>query len=56
MESRYSKKVCAGCAQEGKCGRCPDWHEDTERFDCSEYTEAEDDEGNYGHGFPQQAE
>lgn len=39
MEARRIEKVCDGCTMEGKCKRFPDWHEDTERYDCSEYQE-----------------
>lgn len=56
MEARRPEKVCADCRQKGSCKRSPDWHEDTERYDCSEYKEEDDGQGKHGDGIPGEAE
>lgn len=47
MEAKRIEKVCIGCVRKGTCKRFPEYHEDTECFDCSMYSDrADKEEGN----------
>jgi len=39
--NEYMRRICKRCSLNGKCDRCPSWHEDTEEFDCSMYKRAD---------------